>query len=305
MKTIKNIIFFVFLIGMGFTFSVPCQAASLFHKEDFEDNNKMDTFGADSSDRLNCLLNSSWVITNSYQSYGQTVTAVSGNHFLGGNWKPGVTDDYGNCATCSNNRLRMLDTAPSGGASLGYDAHIQSEFFIRFYIRVTGPIPLTGYNADPSIEQSTFKLMYMYPGNTCIEINPSNLDNQGSWDVYSAATPLVRTADPRPPLRDHAWHKIEIYVKIGSSGHVTLWCDDVVRWDGTVNVSKPSDIGLMYNDGTKGFFDWDAPWFLDDLEFYVDTGTDYPNSSLRDGTIGEKPQAAVPPGVPSNLALIN
>ena len=74
MKTFKQIMLFVFIIGIGFIFSVPCEAASLFHKEDFEDNNKMDTFGADSAARLDCLMNSSWIITGSCESYGTTVT---------------------------------------------------------------------------------------------------------------------------------------------------------------------------------------------------------------------------------------
>lgn len=295
MNVFKLMSSIILIFAFGLVFSLTSEAGSLFHKEDFEDNNKLDTFGADSSARLNCLNNSSWIVSNSYESYGTTVRPVKGNRFLAGNWKAGASDDYGNSASCNNNRLRLLNTAVSGGASLGYSSRINSEFLIRYYLRVTGPMPLTGYNANESIGQSTFKMMYMYPGNTCIQIHPSSYVDHGAWDTYSAATATVYTRDPRPPLRDHQWHKIEIYVKIGSAGHITVWCDDVVRWDRDINVSSPSDIGLMYNDGTKGFFSWDAPWFFDELEFYVDTGSDYPNSSLRDGTIGDGGSAAPTP----------
>ena len=73
-------------------------------------------------------------------------------------------------------------------------------------------------------------------------------------------------------------------------------------------MSTPNDIGLMYNDGTKGFMDWDAPWYMDELEFYVDSGSDYSNSSLQDGTIGEDDSSdssasTIPP--PFNLRVID
>ncbi len=109
-----------------------------------------------------------------------------------------------------------------------------------------------------------------------------------------------------PTLSNGQWHKVEIYIRQGTSdGIARLWLDDALQWQATgANTIDTSDWGTFWISsnwsGAAGCCDHDSTNYLywDDFEVYSDTGTGG-TGLMSDGTIAQTGGGGVAPTISS------
>jgi hypothetical protein len=171
-----------------------------------------------------------------------------------------------------------------------------SEFLIRLWVRADNDV-------DSKFGSKWFRLY--------------NSSNSYYWDgqmeqsggpIFSTLETYGSTSYGGARVGDRQWHKIEIYVKQGSSSTFRLWVDGNLQHQKTGFSSSTAKWYPMYlmsnwsNNGPAWAHDANNHIYWDEIEIFSDSATGA-TGLMSDASITQGGSTSSPPAAPSSLTL--